>query len=173
MTENTSAGMSSTVRIPVKFAKRDGRTDDFNPSKIRNGILKAFSDGNVKLDGDTADDMVDSVMASVGELGKRKVRADDVSRIVSRLLMERNPDAAEAYLTYREERTRTRTLESELQKQLKECHEYDEKLAHLALSRIELDLDDGVKKNYRKIQTASDGKFYEVLADSKNIMAKE
>lgn len=60
-----------------------------------------------------------------------------------------------------------------LQKQLKECHEYDEKLAHLALSRIELDLDDGVKVNYRKIQTANDGKFYEVLADSKNIMAKE
>ena len=60
-----------------------------------------------------------------------------------------------------------------LTKQLKECREYDEKLAHLALSRIELDLDDGVKKNYRKIQTANDGKFYEVLADSKNIMAKE
>ena len=60
-----------------------------------------------------------------------------------------------------------------LQKQLKECREYDEKLAHLALSRIELDLDDGVKVNYRKIQTASDGKFYEVLADSKKIMAKK
>ena len=60
-----------------------------------------------------------------------------------------------------------------LTKQLKECREYDEKLAHLALSRIELDLDDGVKVNYRKLQTASDGKFYEVLADSKNIMSKK
>ena len=60
-----------------------------------------------------------------------------------------------------------------LAKQLKECREYDEKLAHLALSRIDLDLDDGVKKNYRKIQTASDGKFYEVLADSVNIISKE
>mgnify|MGYP003083433192 CR=1 FL=1 len=60
-----------------------------------------------------------------------------------------------------------------LVKQLKECREYDEKLAHLALSRIQLDLDDGVKKNYRKIQIANDGKFYEVLADSKNIMSKE
>lgn len=59
-----------------------------------------------------------------------------------------------------------------LQKQLKECRDYDEMIAHLALSRIELDLDDGVKVNYRKIQTAADGKFYEVLADSKNIMAK-
>lgn len=60
-----------------------------------------------------------------------------------------------------------------LQKQLKECRDYDEMIAHLALSRIELDLDDGVKVNYRKMQTAADGKFYEVLADSKSIMVKE
>ena len=51
-----------------------------------------------------------------------------------------------------------------LQKQLKECRDYDEMIAHLALSRIELDLDDGVKVNYEKIQTASDGKKYSVLA---------
>ena len=48
-------------------------------------------------------------------------------------------------------------------KQLKECQEYDEKIAHLALSRIELDLDDGVKVNYEKLQTANDGKKYQVL----------
>lgn len=51
-----------------------------------------------------------------------------------------------------------------LQKQLKECREYDEMIGHLALSRIELDLDDGVKVNYEKVQTASDGKKYPVLA---------
>ena len=60
-----------------------------------------------------------------------------------------------------------------LTKQLKECRDYDEKISHLALSRIALDLDDGVKVNYRKLQTAADGQFYEVLADSKNIMVKE
>lgn len=51
-----------------------------------------------------------------------------------------------------------------LQKQLKECQEYDEKIGHLALSRIEIDLDDGVKVNYEKVQTANDGKKYQVLA---------
>lgn len=51
-----------------------------------------------------------------------------------------------------------------LQKQLKECRDYDEMIAHLALSRIKLDLDDGVKVNYEKIQTASDGRKYPVLA---------
>lgn len=51
-----------------------------------------------------------------------------------------------------------------LQKQLKECQEFDEKIGHLALSRIEIDLDDGVKVNYEKVQTANDGKKYQVLA---------
>ena len=50
-----------------------------------------------------------------------------------------------------------------LQKQLKECREYDEKISHLALARIPLDLDDGVKVNYEKVQTVS-GKTYQVLA---------
>ena len=60
-----------------------------------------------------------------------------------------------------------------LQKQLKGCREYDEKIGHLALARIEIDLDDGVKVNYRKVQSDTDGKFYEILANSKKIMAKE
>lgn len=51
-----------------------------------------------------------------------------------------------------------------LTKQLKETKEYDEKIAHLALARIEIDLDDGVKVNYDKVQTAGDGKKYEILA---------
>lgn len=51
-----------------------------------------------------------------------------------------------------------------LTKQLKETHDYDEKIAHLALSRIDIDLDDGVKVNYEKVQTSSDGKKIEVLA---------
>lgn len=63
----------------------------------------------------------------------------------------------------REVTTATKRKEK-LQKQLKECQEYDEKIGHLALSRIEIDLDDGVKVNYEKVQTANDGKKYQVLA---------
>lgn len=51
-----------------------------------------------------------------------------------------------------------------LTKQLKEAREYDEKIAHLAVARIGIDLDDGVKVNYEKVQTGSDGKKLEVLA---------
>lgn len=51
-----------------------------------------------------------------------------------------------------------------LVKQLKETKEYDEKIAHLALSRIGIDLDDGVKVNYDKVQTTQDGKKLSILA---------
>lgn len=51
-----------------------------------------------------------------------------------------------------------------LQKQIKEAKEYDVKVAHLALARIGIDLDDGVKVNYEKVQTAPDGKKMQILA---------
>lgn len=50
-----------------------------------------------------------------------------------------------------------------LQKQIKETKDYDAKIAHLALSRIDINLDDGVKVNYEKVQTA-DGKKMQILA---------
>ncbi len=49
-------------------------------------------------------------------------------------------------------------------KQLKETKDYDEKIAHLALARIAIDLDDGVKVNYEKVQAGTDGKKLEILA---------
>lgn len=52
-----------------------------------------------------------------------------------------------------------------LTKQLKECKEYDERLGHMALERVPVDLDDGVKVNYLKVQTDSKGKLYQILAE--------
>ena len=54
-----------------------------------------------------------------------------------------------------------------LTKQLKETRDYDQKIAHLALARISIDLDDGVKANYEKIQTAPDGKKLAILTPIK------
>ena len=50
-----------------------------------------------------------------------------------------------------------------LTKQLKETRDYDQRLAHIALARIPIDLDDGVKVNYEKVQTAPDGRVLEIL----------
>ena len=86
--------------------------------------------------------------------------------------IERMQDTIDHSTNSREVGASTKRKEK-LLKQLKECRDYDEKIGHLALARIELDLDDGVKVNYRKLQTTIDGKFYEVLSDSKSIMIKE
>ena len=51
-----------------------------------------------------------------------------------------------------------------LVKQLKETRDYDTKLAHIALSRVDIDLDDGVKVNYEKVQHGPDGKSLGILA---------
>ena len=47
---------------------------------------------------------------------------------------------------------------------MKETQDYDTKIAHAALSRIEIDLDDGVKANYEKVQKGPDGKSLGILA---------
>ncbi|WP_347297576.1 BREX-1 system adenine-specific DNA-methyltransferase PglX [Dolosigranulum savutiense] len=57
----------------------------------------------------------------------------------------------------------TTKRKEKLQKQLKETKDYDAKVAHLALSRIDIDLDDGVKANYKKVQTSNEGKVMKVL----------
>jgi len=61
------------------------------------------------------------------------------------------------------EKAKSQKRLEKLQRQLRETKAYDEKINHLALSRIEIDLDDGVKLNYEKVQTAQDGKKLEVL----------
>ena len=50
-----------------------------------------------------------------------------------------------------------------LVKQLKECKDYDDRLGHIALAQIAIDLDDGVKLNYEKVQTGVDGRKQEIL----------
>ncbi|MGI6112233.1 MAG: BREX-1 system adenine-specific DNA-methyltransferase PglX, partial [Bilifractor sp.] len=53
------------------------------------------------------------------------------------------------------ERARASKRAEKLIRQQAECRKYDENISHLALSEIEIDLDDGVKVNYEKVQTAS------------------
>ena len=61
------------------------------------------------------------------------------------------------------EKAKARKILEKLMKQANECRLYDEKVGHLANERIELDLDDGVKVNYEKLQTDRNGKKFEIL----------
>lgn len=60
------------------------------------------------------------------------------------------------------EQNKLRKRLAKLDKQRKECQAYDEQIAQPALARIDIDLDDGVKVNYKKVQTV-DGKTYHML----------
>ena len=50
-------------------------------------------------------------------------------------------------------------------KQLKECKDYDLLIGHMAIERIAIDLDDGVKINHLKVQTDSKRKIHQILAN--------
>lgn len=52
----------------------------------------------------------------------------------------------------KQEQTRLKKQKEKLQKQLLECQNYDQLIAHIANQKIDLDLDDGVKVNYAKFQ---------------------
>lgn len=54
-----------------------------------------------------------------------------------------------------------------LLKQIAEVKDYSIRLEHLANEHRDIDLDDGVKVNYEKVQTDKDGKFYQILAPIK------
>lgn len=50
------------------------------------------------------------------------------------------------------EKSAARKQRDKVSKQLEECKEYDQVIAHVANQRIDIDLDDGVKVNYAKFQ---------------------
>ncbi len=54
-----------------------------------------------------------------------------------------------------------------LRKQIDEIKDYDERLEHMVNERIHIDLDDGVKVNYEKVQKDRLGKRYQILAPIK------
>ncbi|MCM3122890.1 MULTISPECIES: BREX-1 system adenine-specific DNA-methyltransferase PglX [unclassified Mesobacillus] len=51
-----------------------------------------------------------------------------------------------------QEKTKAKKLKEKIQKQLLECQQYDQVVAHVANQKIEINQDDGVKVNYEKFQ---------------------
>ena len=102
------------------------------------------------------------------------VRAEYLERMQKKLDSEQERmDAIIEGSSLARDITRAQKQKEKLRKQAKECADYAQKLSHLANYRLDIDLDNGVKVNYRKVQTDPNGKFFEILADSKDIMVKE
>ena len=72
----------------------------------------------------------------------------------------------EAYERFKAIEEKAKIIEK-YDKKLTEIKLYLEKMAHISNLRIDLDLDDGVKVNYKKLQTGKDGNNLEILAKIK------
>lgn len=93
-----------------------------------------------------------------------RVRADYLHKVQERYENEvRAIDAMQEHILDPRQRAAGEKRKEKLFKQIKETKEYDEKIGHLALERIAIDLDDGVKVNYGKVQTDRNGDTYQIL----------
>ena len=82
-----------------------------------------------------------------------RVRADYLHKMQAKLESEINRcDTESSSTTNAAEKGKLIKRRAKLVKQLAETRVYDEALAHIAVQRIALDLDDGVKVNYAKFQ---------------------
>ena len=71
------------------------------------------------------------------------------------------------HLSNPKEQAREERRQDHLRRQLAELIDYEERLEHMANERISIDLDDGVKVNYEKVQTDRQGKKFQILAPIK------
>ena len=94
-----------------------------------------------------------------------KVRIDYLHKV--QRMYERRMDLLRDDMAHNRDAKKVAESEKKLEKiikQVKECKDYDEKIGHIALSRIDIDLDDGVTVNYQKVQTDDKGKKFKILA---------
>lgn len=94
-----------------------------------------------------------------------KVRIDYLHKL--QRIYERRMDFLNDDMVHNKDAKKVAQSEKEQEKilkQVKECKDYDEKISHIALSRIDIDLDDGVGVNYQKVQTDDKGEKFEILS---------
>ena len=92
-----------------KITKRDGRTVDFDQSKITNAVLKAVAAVKQK-DGEVARRVSDEVVELVNQRFEGRIPSvEDVQNIVEEVLIKNGyVDVARAYILYRQRRTEIR-----------------------------------------------------------------
>ena len=109
------------VAIGKKIMKRDGRLVVFNRNKIVEAVLKAF----VAVDKDItpyAEEKAEHIADYIEDLVRQSASIYPVEKIqdlVEKGLMStKRKDVAKAYIIYREERTKTRNINSPIMKEL-------------------------------------------------------
>ena len=93
----------------MKIIKRDGRKVEFDQSKIKDAILKAFKsvDGEISDYAKIKSEKIAEYIQQISE--ERELTIDDIQNLVEKGLMSTNrKDVAKAYISYRQERDRLR-----------------------------------------------------------------
>ena len=84
----------------MKVIKRDGKSVDFDPEKIRIAIGKA----NAQVDEDegASDTQIENIIKYIQKLNKKRILVEDIQDIIEEKLMSlRKFDLAKEYITYR------------------------------------------------------------------------
>ena len=106
----------------TKVQKRDGRQVDFDASKIKNAILKAFKsvDGEISPYAEQkAENIADYIEGYYEDEAAAPI--EEIQDLVEKGLMStRRKDVARAYITYRNQRTEEREKNTEIFKIVKE-----------------------------------------------------
>lgn len=76
-------------------------------------------------------------------------------------------DAMLEHMTDKRQQAAEEKRRDHLLKQIAEIKEYDERLDHMANEHVDIDLDDGVKVNYEKVQIDRNGTKFNILATIK------
>lgn len=100
------------IETPIRhIIKRDGRIEEFQPSKIAVAIRKAL-DATRQKDGRVADDLAARVVGIAQERFVEKLpRVEDIQDIVEQVLMDAGyAETAKAYILYREQRAEVRSV---------------------------------------------------------------
>ena len=106
----------------MQVIKRDGRAADFDREKIKQAILKAF----VAVDGEVseyAELKAENIAAYIENVcaESTQISIEEIQDLVEKGLMStKRKDVARAYISYRNERTRTREKNSDIRKMIKE-----------------------------------------------------
>ena len=89
--------------------KRDGRTVDFDKSKISNAIIKAFKETDNGEISDYAKNKARDIANLISKIDEPVMSVEDIQDIIQEKLMSSNrKDVAERYVIYRNEREKCR-----------------------------------------------------------------
>ena len=97
-----------------KVNKRDGKTSDFDLSKIGNAIRKAFDAQGKQYNDDIIDLIALRVTSDFAEKVKNeRIAVEDIQDSVERVLIQAGyADVAKAYILYRKQREKIRNMKS-------------------------------------------------------------